>query len=97
MIDDSLNAAVSARLKELLFDKTISQYKNHEMIISNSGSKYQFLFWKLQPLDWEGFSSDLQKLVELEGYKMIPGACDVTTFNPDTKTGYKVVALYKLA
>lgn len=93
---NDISTKVSARLKELLFDNTTHEYKNHETIISASGDKHQFLFWKLQPIDWEGFCSDLKKLLEQEGYKMLPGACDVTTYNPKTQTGYKVVALYKV-
>lgn len=57
--------------------------------------KYQFLIWKLQPENWEQFSQEIQKLVEEGDYQCIPGAWDVSTYNPKEKTGYKVVALYK--
>ena len=85
---------IQNRIKTLLFDDKIIDYRKHEYFISQSGQKYRFLIWKLQPENWEEFSKEMQYLHENQGYQSIPGACDVSTYDPDKKTGYKVSALY---
>jgi hypothetical protein len=96
MVEDDIRDQVHSRLKELLFDQNIHNYKNHESFYSKTNRCYQFLIWKLQPENWDEFSKEIQQLVEQEGYECIPGAWDVSTFDPDKKTGYKMVALYKI-
>ncbi len=78
-----------------MFDDSIEHYKDHELFYSKSNRAYRFLIWKLQPIDLDKFSNEVQRLVEQSGYQCIPGAWDVSTYNPDTKTGYKVIALYE--
>ncbi len=95
MIEDEIIAQVTTRLKNLLFDQSISSYRNHEFFYSEADRGYQFLIWKLQPVNLENFSKEIEQLVNKNGYELIPGACDVSTYNPDNGTGYKVVALYK--
>lgn len=86
---------IQNRIETLLFDDKIIDYREHECFFSPSGQKYQFLIWKLQPKDWEKFSKEMRYLHEELGYQSIPGACEVSTYNPDKKIGYKVLALYE--
>lgn len=86
---------VQKRIVTLLRDDKIINYREHEIFLSQSGQKYQFLIWKLQPVNWEEFSQEMQHLHEKQGYQSIPGANDITNYERDKKTGYKVVALYK--
>ncbi len=82
-IENEIKDQVSARLKQLLFDENVTQYRNHETFYSNSNRPYQFLVWKLQPTNIEEFGNEMQQLVEKNGYQCIPGASEVTTYNPD--------------
>jgi len=86
---------VQNRIKTLLVNDNIVEYREDEAFYSQSGKKYQFLIWKLQPENWDTFSKEIQSLHELQGYESIPGACDVSTYDPEKKTGFKVSALYK--
>jgi hypothetical protein len=94
MIDEKIQHQVFARIKNLLSDQSIEDYKNHELFFSESKHAYRFLIWKLRPINFDDFSTEVQRLVEQDGYQCIPGAWDVSTYNPETKTGYKVIALY---
>jgi hypothetical protein len=58
-----------------------------------SNPTYQFLIWKVQPKDLKAYSAEVQELVEKNGYQLIPGVCDVSTYNPNQKMGYKVSAV----
>lgn len=93
-MEDDVIIQIQNRIKALLFDDKIIDYREHEYFSSLSGQKYQFLIWKLQPGNWEEFSKEMQNLHENKGYQSIPGACDVSTYDLDKKTGYKVLALY---
>jgi hypothetical protein len=94
-MEDDITQQVKQRIQSLLLNNEIPNYREHESFRSQSNQNYQFLIWKLQPENWDQFSGEMQQLVENKGYQFIPGACDVTTYNPATKTGYKVIALYK--
>lgn len=94
-IENEIKDQVKARIKHLLFDANVIQYRGYETFKSNINQSYQFLIWKLQPESPEKFGNEIQDLVENKGHHCIPGAWDVSTYKPDKKTGYKVVALYK--
>jgi len=94
-MEDDVVLQVQNRIKALLFDSKISNYRQHEFFVSRSNKRYQFLIWKLQPDNLEQFNREIQELIEKQGYQCIHGAWDVSTYNSDKKTGYKVVALYK--
>ncbi len=94
-VENEIKDQVAVRIKQLLLDDNVKQYRDYETFNSNSNHHYQFLIWKLQPENLEKFSNEIQDLVENKGHQCIPGAWDITTYNPEHKTGYKVVALYK--
>jgi hypothetical protein len=94
-MDDHVIQQVKARIKSLLFDQAITCYREHEIFCSQSNQPYHFLIWKIQPNNVDAYAAEVQALIEKHGYQFIPGACDVSTFNPDNRTGYKVLALYK--
>lgn len=91
MIEEKVKKAVQQRIETLLFDDSITNYKDHETFLS-----HKFLIWKLQPINWSFFSKEIESLIKHQGYECIPGAWDVSTFNSENNTGYKVVALYKI-
>ena len=94
-MEDDVIIQIQNRINTLLFDNKIIDYREHEYFSSlYRVKKYQFLIWSLQPESWEEFSKEMQNLHENQGYQSIPGACDVSTYDLDKKTGYKVLALY---
>lgn len=95
MIETDVIEQVQSRLKELLLNEKIINYRDHEFFHSKTNQRYQFLIWKIQPENVEEFGKKIQRLIEIEKYECIPGAWDVSTYNPEKQTGYKVVALYK--
>ncbi|MBV9575351.1 MAG: hypothetical protein JO149_01870 [Gammaproteobacteria bacterium] len=97
MIEDDIHDQVYARLKELLLDQSINYYKNYESFYSRTNHCYQFLIWKLMPENLDDFSKEIQRLIEQEGHECIPGIWDISTFDPNKKTGYKVTALHKVS
>lgn len=94
-MENDVVVQVQNRLKALLFDDKIISYREHENFLSESGQKFRFLFWKLQPNNWDKFCKEVDNLCEKHGYQFVPGACDVSTFEIDKKIGYKVMAFYK--
>lgn len=86
-MDTEIKNQVNERLKKLLFDTENNSYRDHELFYSEAKHGYCFLIWKMQPRDLNEYGEELKKLTKDKKYQFIPGACEVSTYDPDKKTG----------
>ena len=94
-VESEVKDQVAARIKQLLFDSTVTQYRHYESFYSNTNQCYRFLIWKLPTDNLEEFGKTMKELIEQQGHHCIPGANDVISCGSKQNAGYKVVALYK--
>lgn len=97
IIENEIKEQVSNRIKQLLFNDNVTDYRNYETFYSKDNHPHQFLIWKLKfsDIDKEIFGQEMQDLREIQGHYSIPGACDIVTCSSIKKASYKFVALYK--
>ena len=66
-MENEIKEQVANRIKQLLFDDNILEYRNYDTFYSKTNDPYKFLIWKLKfsDTDKEKFAQEIQDLIEV--------------------------------